>query len=318
MGVVNLQILKNQRVQAIPSQKKVKYTDMGNIKEIMYMEKLNLNGFPIKKISKTEYVILETGEIIEYEKHSENRSQNKDSLRKTFKKIRGLINYNFRGNDNELAFTITYKENMTDPNKLYKDFEKFIKRLRYKYPNIDYMSVVEPQGRGAWHCHILLRFNDLKKVYIPNKDVAVIWGHGFVSVKSMNKDIDNLGAYLSAYLGDVELLDNNINELVELGVLKPGVGFNIKEVEIDGKSKKFIKGGRLHLYPVGMNIYRCSRGIKQPSVSYMSYDDTKKIVGAVTPNYSSKMNILDDDGNFLNSITYEQYNMKKAKIKDTK
>jgi len=309
-----LQVLKNQSVEPIQGRKKVKYTDMGNIKEIMCIEKLNVNGFPIKKISKNEYVILETGEIKEYSFHAENRVQNKEALRRTFKKIRELINTNFIGAKNELAFTITYKENMIDPKQLYKDFEKFIKRLRYKYPDIDYMSVVEPQGRGAWHCHVLLRFNNLEKVYIPNKEVAELWGHGFVNVKAISKDVDNLGAYLSAYLGYVEI-DNNLNELVSLGVVKPGQTFKIKEVEVNGKQKKFIKGGRLHLYPVGMNIYRCSRGIKPPKVTYMPYDEVKKIVGAVTPDYSTKIKIFDDNGKEINSITYENYNMKRVNNK---
>lgn len=303
-----MQVLKNQAFEPIPGRKKVKYTDMGNIKEIMYISKLNVNGFPIKRISKNEYVVLESGEVKEYEKHSENRSENTDSLRKTFKKIRELINTNFVGAKNELAFTITYKENMQDTKQLYKDFEKFIKKLKYKYPDLDYFNVVEPQERGAWHCHILIRFNGVDKVYIPNKEVAEMWGNGFVNVKAIRKNIDNLGAYLSAYLGDVELNNKNTHKV------KPGQ--IIKEVEVDGKKKKFIKGGRLHFYPVGMNIYRASRGIKQPEVIYMAYEEAKKIVGAGTPDYSTKVIILDDDGLEINSISYENYNLKRKKSED--
>lgn len=298
-----MQVLKNQRVQAIPKTKKVKLTQMGNVMEIMYIEKLSLNGFPVKKISKDEYVVIATGEVKGYVNHADDRSQNTDSLRKTFKRIRNLITTNFTGENNELAFTITYAENMTDTDRLYNDFEKFMKRLRYKYPDIDYISVVEPQGRGAWHCHILLKFNGLKKIYIPNKDIQELWGNGFVSVKAIRKDVDNLGAYLSAYLGDVELNHETYNQL------RPGSV--VKEVEIEGKTKKFIKGGRLHLYPSGMNIYRCSRGIKQPIIDYMAYDEAKKIVGAGTPNYSTMIKILDDNGAFVNSITYEHYNSKR-------
>jgi hypothetical protein len=289
---------------------------MGNIKEIMYIEKLNTAGFPIKKISKNEYVILDTGEIKEYQTHAENRSQSKGELRKTFKKIRNLINTNFVGNKNELMFTVTYAENMIDTKRLYVDFEKFIKRLRYKYPNIDYMSIVEPQERGAWHCHILLKFNDLKKVYIPNKEIAELWGHGFVKVKAIGKNVDNLGAYLSAYLGDIELNENNADDLLKEGVIMPGSKLTFKEVEIQGKTKRFIKGGRLNLYPSGMNIYRCSRGIRPPNIVYMQYDEAKKIVGALTPNYSKTINILDDSENIINSITYENYNMKRTEKKE--
>lgn len=312
-GGYRVKVLKNQSVKAIPDDKKVKYTNMGNIKEFMYMEKVNLSGFPLKKISKNEYVLLDTGEIKEYTSHSENRSQNKESLRKTFKSIRELINTNFTGQKNELAFTITYAENMTDPKKLYKDFDKFMKKLRYRYSDVDYMNVVEPQERGAWHCHVLLRFNDLKKVYIPNKDIAELWGHGFTKVKALKKGIDNLGAYLSAYLGDVELNDNNVGELIELGILKPNQSFSMKEVEVEGKTKKFIKGGRLHLYPAGMNIFRCSKGIRKPTVEYIPYKDVKKIVGTAIPNYSTRIKILDDDGEIVNAITYYQYNMIRSK-----
>lgn len=304
--------LKNQPLEVIEGQKKVKLTDMGNIKEIMYLEKRCSKPFGIKKINANEYIVLDTGEIKEYNK-IENRSQDKESLRKTFKHIRELINTNFTGASNELCFTITYKENLTDPKILYSDFKKFMKKLKYKYKDVDYINVVEPQGRGAWHCHILLRFNDYKKIFIPNKEISEMWGHGFVKIKAMKKDIDNLGAYLSAYLGDVELDNNNISELVENGAIKPGQAFNIKEVEVDGIKKKFIKGGRLSYYPPKMNIYRTSRGIKQPTVIHTTYEEAKKIVGAATPTYSTRTVILDDNDEQLNSIIYEQYNLKRMK-----
>lgn len=297
-----MQVYKGQLVEPIPVQKKVKITKMGNITEIMYIEKLSLNGFPIKKISKSQYMVLATGEILDY-KVNENRSENTDSLRKTFKKIRELINTNFTGAKNELSFTLTYGKNMKDVEVLYNDFKKFTKRLRYKYPNVDYLSVVEPQERGAWHCHVLLRFNDLDKIYIANKEIEEMWGHGFVTVKAIRSDVDNLGAYLSAYLGDVPLNKDTYKQL--------WTGSVVKVVEIDGKKKKFIKGGRLHLYPSGMHILRKSSGIRNPEVIFDSYSEAKKIVGSEPPNYSSKIKILDDDNNFVNSITYEHYNLKR-------
>lgn len=307
-----MKVLKNQPSREIKDQKTVKLTDMGNIKEIMYIDKLTNIPFGIKKISKYEYIVIATGEIKEFNKIN-NRSQDKESLRKTFKNIRQLINTNFVGNLNELYFTITYKENITDPKVLYKDFDKFIKKIKYRYGSVDYINVVEPQSRGAWHCHVLLRFNDLVKVYIPNKEIAEMWGHGFVKVKAIKKDIDNLGAYLSAYLGDIELNDENLEECLKYGYIEIGKPFNSKEVEIDGVKKKFIKGGRLHFYPAGMNIYRCSRGIKKPTVTNLTYNLAKKIVGAATPTYSSCTVIQDDDENIINTIVYEQYNSKRTK-----
>jgi hypothetical protein len=118
-----------------------------------------------------------------------------------------------------------------------------------------------------------------------------------------------LGAYLSAYLGDVELTpDNAIQWLNE----NEGKKMILKNADVDGKPKKFIKGGRLHLYPPKMNIYRKSKGIKEPDVDWITYGEAKKIVGAATPHYTEKINLYDSETDEkVNSIYYEQYNLKK-------
>lgn len=301
---------KKFKIPDIDENKLIKMTDMGHIKEVMSIEKLTLTPPPITKIDKDLYMLNETGEVKEYE-HTENRSQNVDNLRKTFKKIRQIINYNFGSKANELAFTLTYRENMTDTSKLYNDFKRFFMRLRRKYgKDIDYFSVVEPQGRGAWHCHVLLRFNALEQIYIPNDDIAKMWGQGFVSVKALKKDVDNLGAYLSAYLGDIEITDENRKVMDECCPHDSGT-CEIKTVDVDGEKKCFLKGARLYLYPTGMNIYRKSRGIKVPESTYMPYSQAKKIVGPATPNYKSMVFIVDNDDTDINNIIYEQYNLKR-------
>lgn len=284
----------------------VKVKRMNNIIEVVHIEKEGIGGLDkIRKLNKNEYVIIDTGEVKEYIK-SENRGQNISSLKKTFKKIRDLINNNFVGAANELHVTLTYAENMKDTQKLYKDFDKFMKRFKYRFKyDIDYIAVVEPQGRGAWHIHLLIRFNGLGKVYIPNDEIADVWGHGFTKTKSM-ENIDNIGAYLSAYLGDVELteeIEKNMamNRRIE-----------IKEVEIEGTKKKFIKGGRLHFYPPGMNIYRKSKGIKFPDEQYMKFSDVKKIVGNSQPTFEKTIIIKDPETDrVFNEITYKSYNLKR-------
>lgn len=280
----------------------VTVTKMNHITEIQHMEKMNTKAF-IKKISKDEYVFLETGEVKQYQ-HSENRSDSYNSLRQTFKKIRYLINNNFVGQKNELFITLTYAENMTDTKLLYSDLDKFMKRIRYNYKNqttIDYLSVVEPQGRGAWHIHILMRFNDLQSVFLPNKELSKIWGHGFVIIERI-QDVDNIGAYLSAYLADVELSEDTY-------VVGLQEGRKLVEKEVNGEKKKFIKGGRLHMYPTGMNLYRKSKGIVFPERQRMSYKNAKKIVGSAQPHYSKKYEIESED--FENTIQFEQYNSKR-------
>lgn len=130
---------------------------------------------------------------------------------------------------------------------------------------------------GDWHIHLLLKANN--KLYISNSELNRIWSHGFVKVNRL-KDIDNIGAYVSAYL------------------------INIKDGE---KSKK---GARLHLYPPGHQLFRYSKGILKPVSEYMTYDEAKKIVSSDKLTYTNTLKITTDN-NFQNTIHYEYYNNKR-------
>lgn len=291
----------------VPSNSKVIVTQMNHLIEIQYMKQMN-HKQTIKMLPRNEetgfreYEVIATGEIHNMNE-SEKRSENLNSLGQTFKKLRYLINNNFVGGKNELHVTLTYAlvdgQPMRDSIKLYKDFEKFKKRLSYKYKDkakIEYINVVEPQGSGAWHCHCLLRFDGLENVYLKNDELAEMWGHGFVTIKGLSK-VDNIGAYLSAYLSDIDVTDTDIT------------GEGVVTREVDGKTKKFLKGGRLHFYDSGMNLYRASRGMKKPVRETMKYKDIKKIVGSTKPHYSQRIDIEKDD--YKNQITYIQYNLKR-------
>ena len=285
----------------ISPMEKVRVTKMGHIIEVQHIEKQNRKA-NIRKLDSDSYVDLKTGEIKEFQK-SINRSQNVNSLRQTFKKLRYLINNNFSGNGNELFITLTYgkKKKAYDPKELYPDFDKFMKRLRYEYKGqttIDYINVVEPHEKGDFHCHVLLRFNDLDKVFMENSKLADLWGLGFVKIRSL-KGVDNIGAYLSAYLADIEITDDK--------TIKEDIPIEIKIV--DGQEKKFIKGGRLHLYPSGTNIHRKSKGIVEPEREEMPFKDIKKVVGSTKPHYTQSLTI--QDGDYNNKIQYLQYNTKR-------
>lgn len=277
-------------------------TKMNHILEVQYSEKRN-NAATIKKIDKDRFLVLSTGEVKEF-KINENRSQNANSLRKTFKKLRYLINNNFVGKPNELFITLTYRENMVDTVQLYEDFKKFVLRLKYNFSDmgrIEYIDVVEPQKRGAWHHHVLIKFVDQVNVFIPNKKLSDVWGHGFVRVNRIN-DIDNVGAYLTAYLSDIPLdeFDTNVNIVGE-----------VVEKKIGDKTKKIVKGGRLYMYPSGTNLYRKSKGIKFPARNVMKYKDAKKLVANSLKTVESNTFLEIDD--YTNHIKFEQYNLKRGR-----
>ena len=130
-------------------------------------------------------------------------------------------------------------------------------------------------------------------------------------------NIDNVGAYLTAYLGDIECTPDNLKMLG----LSPD-DLRIKLVDsIDGielkQPKKFIKGGRLYLYPPKFNLYRCSRGIKKPKKDIMLYSEALKKIGYRKPTFTSALtltgfDIATEEKTFSKTIAYEFFNTKRV------
>lgn len=209
-----------------------------------------------KVIKGHRYVVLETGEIKNMNQESEKRTDNLDSVRRTMKRLRRLIGANFVSNEinrkDQLWITLTYREdvNATDKNSpeiVYKDFKRFIRKLREKYnPTIEYIAVLEPQASGRWHLHVLMKTMNNSKLYIPNSDIENLWGKGFTSTKRL-KNSDNVSAYVMAYVSNVE---------IDLKSSDKG----------KANSKKVIKGGRLSFYPKGIRVYRRSRNLVDPKI----------------------------------------------------
>lgn len=280
----------------------VKVKNMGNIIELVHRERVNSQIF-IKKISDEKYIDLRTGEVKDCKK-IDNRAGNLNSVRQSLSRLRDLLNTNITDVTKCRWVTLTYAENMTDPKRLYEDFKKFNMRMRYKGYKYEYIVCMEPQGRGAWHAHLVMIFDD-KAPYIDNKDMADTWGHGFTTTKKL-EDVDNVGAYLTAYLGDMDMSDyQNLSE-EEKNSMRI---FGIKEIEVEGVPKSILKGARLHMYPPKFNLYRCSRGIKKPIVTYESEEEAQKKVSAATLTFEKTIEISDTDSQFSNKINYRHYNL---------
>ena len=305
----------------------VKCIQAGNKTEFICLAK-SPKPFPVRKLNKDSYVRVDTGEVFEY-KHIKNRSQSIQSVRKSITNLRRLINTNCKDVEKVRFATLTYAENMTDSGRLYRDFKNFWGRFCYwcKKKNIakpEYIAVAEPQGRGAWHMHVIIIFKEAAPFIDNDTEFAPLWGHGFTTFREI-KNCDNLGAYFCAEVTDMPLEDfqqsdiahnGNIFEVKERGGSKEGTGGKTK--------KKFVKGARLYLYPPGMNLYRCSRGVLKPTVTKMSNSEyQKKKASAGTLTFASAYNIVSDNGDkseIINTISHEYYNKKpqKSQSKQTK
>lgn len=296
----------------------------GNITEMVGMTN-DSHSCNFQKLSKDEYMVLSTGEVKEYD-HKISRLENINSVRKTIKTLRRLINANVLNAEYCKWITLTYAENMTDTKRLYSDFDSFRKRLiRYltknDIPIPEYISVVEPQARGAWHIHLILIWNQSAPFLDNNSVITRLWGHGFTKTKALN-NVDNIGAYFSAYLADMPLdeisdMDSDIVSLINASCSVIEKSFTDDDDTI--KDKKFVKGARLYLYPTGMNLYRTSRNIKRPQVIDISkssyydivntYDRNEKKASLGELTFSSATSVTDD-GKVINDINRYYFNTK--------
>lgn len=308
-----------KKLEEIPSKNPnlpVKVTTMGNVIEVQYMSRRN-NKQTVQMLPGGEqFVICSTGEVKDIE-HHKTRKDNKKGLYKTFANARGVINANVTDVSKVRWCTLTYAENMTDTKRLYEDFKKFNMRFQYYcktkgYSNPEYIVMMEPQGRGAWHAHLLYIWQDMKAPFIPNEEFRELWGHGFVRIKKLD-NVDNVGAYLTAYLGDMELSEVNAEEFE-----KVTRGATIKQVEVEEEdgtkvTKAVLKGARLNLYPADFKMLRCSKGVKRPVEEMMYQDEVEKKVLGATKTFASAVQLNDTENGFDCVIIKEQYNKIRGK-----
>ena len=285
------------------SPQKVTVKRCGNVTEVTEMESVPV-AF-MRNIDADYMMDLRTGELVE-KQHSVSRDENIVSLKRTLKNLRDLINTNCCDPDKVLWLTLTYAENMCDTERLYRDYEKFWKRLCYWFlknsvPKPEYISVAEPQERGAWHLHVILIWMDCPAPFISNNDVVWrLWGHGFTKTKGVS-NCDNLGAYFSAYLADLDVTGSDAVVDGSTVVLKPSD---------DGRTlKKIAKGARLCLYPTGMRLYRHSRGVVIPVVEEVPPDSAQnEKVSAGTETFSVTYRVVNDDNGCVNVFRKTYYN----------
>ena len=109
--------------------------------------------------------------------------------------------------------TITFKDNVKDIGHAYKDFNFFIKRLRYwahkqgKNRDFKYLVVPERQKRGAVHFHMVCNapfyWNKGWNPHTNNRKISEIlervWGYGFADIRLID-DPMKVAGYISKYL----------------------------------------------------------------------------------------------------------------------
>lgn len=303
--------------------KKIDNNDLVNVKVTGNVTTITKIAFKnreakIMKLNKDEYVNLATGEVKEF-KHNKNRSQNLTSVRKSITKLKDYINCNITNPSKCRFLTLTYKQNMTDSKQTKKDCIKFLRTLKSKkyqemfnYNSFEYIIVNEPQGRGCYHLHVFLIF-DNENVKIPKYKLNEIWTHGFVDIKQINLNSTDIGNYFcyifsSMTVGEIRKSELSLKEFdapITKKIIGPRGGIT---------SKRIVKGARLKIMDTYTRLYSFSKGIKKPDINKdLPYKIVKDIY---VNNNSAKLKkvdgfyINDKEGNYYNKVIIETYESK--------
>lgn len=150
-------------------------------------------------------------ELSEEEK-ARYRSINK---RNNLNKARGnIINAISCNEDMQTFITLTYKENMQDIRKSKSHLAYFFKKLKKDYKDIKFLYVLEFQGRGAIHYHMLCnldvgfksqqgrykRKSEKHKMY-EDEFNKKYWNRGFIDIQLLKDEgIRKVGNYIACYL----------------------------------------------------------------------------------------------------------------------
>lgn len=255
----------------------VKFKTTGTIREVQFSAGVN-KSCAIQNISKDTYLDKATGEIKE-RKHNTNRFQSPKSVRKSINRLTDLIRCNATHPAYCKWITLTYADTMTDGKRVYDDGKMFLRKLQRflnkqadlssGQKNFKRITIAEPQGEGhdnSWHLHILLIFEDTAP-FISNDVISNLWGYGITDTHKVY-DSDGLALYFKVYLTDIEYSDETDEE--------SKISKDIVEKVVDGKNKKFIKGGRLKYYPSGMPLFSASRGMKRPVVEHLTNKEAEE------------------------------------------
>lgn len=184
--------------------------------------------------------------------------------------VRRLITMNFTTMDKFI--TLTFRDNeMKDILEANSYFEKYVKRMKRRYPDFQYVAVIEFQDtndRGTVHYHMICNLP-----YVPQKELLKIWGQGWVYINAIDK-VDNLGAYVIKYM-------------------------------TSDTADERLKGKKAYLYSRGLKKpeeIKTWDGEKQREET----ESIKKRLKGKEPVYTSSFT-----NEYCGNITYQQYNLKR-------
>ena len=296
MGVRKMETKNNEiKIKKLPysclsSAEIIKVFEGNGIVEVESMQKAPFSlSNRFVRLSGTEYLDKKTGEIKKYNKKAKTRNESPNELRKTFKALRRLINYNFCAGNNEKHITLTYGKLQKDYKQVNSDFRQWWRKIKKYFPSLEYICVIEYQASGSIHLHVLVKDIENEDLPLEQELLNATWTKGFSKITEI-ENATNLGAYFSARFTDIDLKEDIQNE---------------------NTSKLILKGARIKYYKTGQKIFTTSRGIVRNKGHTVTQEEQEEMTRGAKMIYAESKEISKIDSNgkkiVLNTITYQQY-----------
>lgn len=174
----------------------------------------------------------------------EIEASKEENLRRAERRARQQVSFRIRTIGADHLLTLVYRENMQDSDKLNRDFTRFIRLVRERYPDWQYVAVKEYQERGALHMHVAC---------VGKQDLAHIRSCWYVAIG-----------------GNATDAGENTKGQVDLQYRKKrfsGASPVYRAQELSNYLTKYISKTFEHDRELGERRYKCSRGIEKPKVT---------------------------------------------------
>ena len=177
---------------------------------------------PLSDLAKADHALCEAGwshiggEWVPFSKSKREEEEDAASNRlRATRRARTKVRRLCKAKGLTTLLTLTYRENMIDRDRMLRDFDVFVKRVRRVIPGLEYVCAFERQKRGAWHAHIAVRkvlshYSHAGKLVQSYALLRSMW-RGVVGVDNGNIDVSRnrrvqrssakLAGYLSKYIG---------------------------------------------------------------------------------------------------------------------
>lgn len=86
----------------------------------------------------------------------ERERRDEENLRRAERHAKQQVRWLLKGMQADHLLTLTYRENVTDMERVGKDWQKFVRLVRARFPDFRYVAVREKQERGSIHLHIAI------------------------------------------------------------------------------------------------------------------------------------------------------------------